>query len=215
MSTPGVDHPEERSVVDVKAVSRDDVLVSFVERVSAGELVLSVGTDAEQRRVRLEPGEHLELIWRGPEELRSVPAELVAVDKGDDPTWRVRTIGPASRGQRRAAVRAPLAVPLELKVGQAVLPGATLDLSEGGTRCLLAGDSGKQPDIEAGKVVPVTLDLDGNRLAVDAEVVRRHAREDERTELSLRFVGLGERREDVIRRRVFAELRDLRSRGVI
>ncbi|MGR7025155.1 flagellar brake protein [Geodermatophilus sp. URMC 62] len=214
MSTPGVDHPEERSVVDVKAVSPDDVLLSFVEEASASELVLSVGTDAAQRRVRLEPGEHLELIWRGPEELRSVPAELVAVSTGDDPTWRVRTVGPASRGQRRAAVRAPLAVPLELKVGGTVLRGATLDLSEGGSRCLLAA-GGEQPAVEAGTVVPVTVDLDGDRLTVDAEVVRHHPREDDRTELSLRFLRIGEKREDTIRRRVFAELRDLRSRGVM
>jgi hypothetical protein len=39
MSTPGVDHPEERSVVDVKAVSRDDVLLSFVEEASASASV--------------------------------------------------------------------------------------------------------------------------------------------------------------------------------
>ena len=215
MTTPGVDHPEERSVVDVKAVSRDDVLISFVEEASGSELVLSVGTDSSQRRVRLEPGEHLELIWRGPEELRSVPAELVAVSAGDTPTWRIRTVGPASRGQRRAAVRAPLAVPLELTVGGTVLQGATLDLSEGGSRCLLAGNAEKQPAVEAGTVVPVTVDLDGDRLTVDAEVVRHHPREDDRTELSLRFLRIGEKREDLIRRRVFAELRDLRSRGLI
>ncbi len=215
MATPGVDHPEERAVVDVKAESRGDVLLSFVEEVSADELVLSVGTDALKRRARLDVGEHVELIWRGPEELRSVPAELVEIVAGDNPLWRIRTTGPASRGQRRAAVRAPLAVPLELKLGTAVLAGATLDLSEGGSRCLFREPGEGTPDVEVGAVLPAVFDVDGTSMAFDVEVIRRHAREDGRPELSLRFLNLSEKRQDVIRRRVFAELRDLRSRGVI
>ncbi|MGY1696531.1 flagellar brake protein [Geodermatophilus sp. SYSU D00814] len=216
MTTPGVDHPEEKAVLDVKASSRADVLTSFVERVSGSELVVSVGEDAQKRRVRLDTGEHLELIWRGPEELRSLPAELVEVVTGDSPTWRLKIVGPASRGQRRNAVRAPMSVPVELAVGERVLAGTTIDLSEGGTHCLLTGKPGaERPEIEVGTVLPVVVDLDGDRLAAKAEVIRRHPRDDHHTELSLRFVGLGERREDTIRRRVFAELRDLRSRGLI
>ncbi len=216
MATPGVDHPEERAVLDVKASSRSDVLISFVERVSGWELVVSVGEDAQKRRVRLDTGEHLELIWRGPEELRSLPAELVEVVTGDSPTWRLKVVGPASRGQRRSAVRAPMSMPVELTLGERVLSGTTIDLSEGGTHCMLTGKPGAaKPEIEVGAVLPVAVDLDGDRLATKAEVIRRHPRDDEHTELSLRFVGLGEKREDAIRRRVFAELRDLRSRGLI
>jgi hypothetical protein len=216
MGTPGVDYPEDRTVLDVKAVSRDDVLTSFVEEATGGELVVSVGEDSSKRRVRLDVGERMELIWRGPEELRSLPVELVEVRSGDSPTWRLRSVGPASRGQRRNAVRAPMSVPIELGAGNAVLVGTTLDLSEGGTHCLLAAKPGVEPpSVEAGAVLPVTVDLDGDRLTAKAEVIRRHLREDDHTELSLRFVGLGERREDLIRRRVFAELRDLRSRGLI
>jgi hypothetical protein len=216
MATPGVDYPEDRTVLDVKAVSRDDVLTSFVEQATGGELVVSVGEDAQKRRVRLDVGERLELVWRGPEELRSLPVELVEVRTGDAPTWLLRVVGPASRGQRRNAVRVPMSVPVELGAGEGMLVGATLDLSEGGTRCLLNGKPGTATrTVEVGSVLPVTVDLDGNRLAAQAEVIRRHPRDDDRTELSLRFVGLGERREDIIRRRVFAEMRDLRSRGLI
>ena len=57
--------------------------------------------------------------------------------------------------------------------------------------------------------------LTGQRLTAQAEVIRRHPREDAHTELSIRFIGLGERREDAIRRYVFAEMRDLRTRGLI
>lgn len=216
MTTPGVDHPEERAVLDVKASSRADVLVSFVERVSGSELVVSVGEDAQKRRVRLDTGEHLELIWRGPEELRSLPAQLVEVVTGDSPTWRLKVLGPASRGQRRSAVRVPMSVPVELTLGEQVLRGTTVDLSEGGTRCLLSGAPGAaRPEVEVGTVVPVVVELDGQRLTAQAEVIRRHPREDAHTELSIRFIGLGERREDAIRRYVFAEMRDLRTRGLI
>jgi PilZ domain-containing protein len=215
MATPGVDYPEDRSVLDVKAVSRDDVLTSFVEEATGGELVVSVGEDASRRRVRLEPGEVLELVWRGPEELRSVPAVLLDVRGGDTPTWRVRIAGPSSRGQRRSAVRAPMTLALTVHAGGSRRSGATLDLSEGGTHCLLDGEPDRSGALEVGSVVHVSLDLDGRSLAAKAEVIRRHPREDKRPELSLRFIGLPERDQDDVRRRVFAELRELRSRGLI
>jgi hypothetical protein len=203
-------------VVEVKATSRAEVLTSFVEQVGSGELILAVGTDASQRRVRLESGERLELLWRGPEGLRALPVELVGVEHGEAPTWRVRPAGPASRGQRRAAVRAPVSVPVELGVESQVLPGTSVDLSEGGMRCILSSATATaKHSLEAGSVVPVAIELAGRRLACQGEVVRRHPRTDERAELSLRFVGLVEKQEDAIRREVFAQLRDLRSRGLI
>jgi c-di-GMP-binding flagellar brake protein YcgR len=216
MGTSGVDHPEDRNVLDVKASSRADVLISFVEQASESELLVTVGEDAQRRRVRLETGEHLEVIWRGPDELRSLPARLVEVVPADPPTWRLAIVGPASRGQRRNAVRAPMSVSVHLTVGEQVLAGTTLDLSEGGTRCLVsAGSGGQAPAVEVGAVLPVDVDLEGDHLVCRAEVIRRHPRTDEHVELSLRFVGLEEKREDAVRRRVFAELRDLRSRGLI
>ncbi|MGY1724584.1 flagellar brake protein [Blastococcus sp. SYSU DS0533] len=213
---PGVDYPEEKVVVEVKATSREDVLTSFVERAAPQELVLTVGMDAAQRRVRLEPGEQLQLLWKGPEELRALPAELVHVEAGEGPTWRVRPVGPASRGQRRAAVRAPVSVPVELGAGDQVLLGASVDLSEGGMRCLLSSPvPAASPSLEPGSVVPVALVVGGDRMTCNGEVVRRHARTDDRAELSFRFLRLGERQEDVIRREVFAQLRELRSRGLL
>jgi PilZ domain len=218
---PGVDFPDERTAVDVQTGSRDDVLVSFVEKAAGQELVLSVGQDATHRRVRLEPGELLDLIWRGPGELRAVPAELLAVDGGIAPTWRVRMTGPAARGQRRAAVRAPMGFAVELSAGEARFQGRTLDLSEGGVRCLLraagvpASAEQPPPPPEVGDVATVTVQLDGDRISCSAEVVRRHRRDDDHLELSLRLLDLGERREDVIRRHVFAGLRELRSRGLL
>lgn len=219
---PGVDHPEAMAVVDVLAASRGDAVMSFVQAVHGSELVLTVGQDRSQRRVRLDLGERLELVWKGPEELRSLPAELLSVDTGgSEPTWRVRVVGRAARGQRRAAVRAPLDFRAELVLDKEPFQGVTVDISEGGMRCLVDaapgdGAPGSGPTVpEVGAVVPVVVHLEDGRIRCQAEIVRRHRREDRRAELSVRFIGLPEPDQDTIRRNVFAGLRDLRARGLI
>jgi len=52
-------------------------------------------------------------------------------------------------------------------------------------------------------------------VACVSEISRRHPRDDARTELSLRFIGLPEHAQDDLRRLVFARLRDLRQRGLL
>jgi hypothetical protein len=242
---PGVDYPEEKMPIDVRAQSRGDNLLSFVESTENGELILAVGEDRQRRPVRLEPGEHLELMWRGPDELRSVPAELIAVENGNRPTWRVRTIGPAARGQRRAAVRAPMDFPVTLAQGARTLTGVSVDLSEGGLRCLLDegqddrrttsaaaapspadGQTAAGGDVavtvateqllQVGSIQQVTVRLDDrDYVTAKGEVVRHFPRADKREEVSIRFIGLPEKMEDLIRARVFARLRDLRARGIL
>jgi c-di-GMP-binding flagellar brake protein YcgR len=120
-------------------------------------------------------------------------------------------------------VRAPLVVPVQLTHGKAHLSGMTLDLSEGGLRCVLdslveqpsasAGDAAET--LSVGERMAIVVTLDSAVVEGRAEVVRRQHREDGQTELSLRFVGLPEVTKDVIRRAVFACLRDLRLRGLI
>ncbi|MCF6736606.1 PilZ domain-containing protein [Blastococcus sp. KM273129] len=133
----GVDYPEARTVVDLLATSRGDVLISLVESSDPTEIVVSIGEDRSRRRVRLEAGEHVEVIWRGPEELRSLPTELIAAEL-HPPQWRLRPVGPSTRGQRRSAVRAPLSLQVQMTVGPDVLHGLTVDISEGGIRALFA-----------------------------------------------------------------------------
>ena len=105
---PGIDFPEDRSPVDVLAASRGDAVMCFVEEIHDDELVLTIGQDRFGHPVRLHPGERLELVWKDAGELRSLPAELTGIDTGPQVRWRIRPAGPAARGQRRAAVRAPL-----------------------------------------------------------------------------------------------------------
>lgn len=241
MGEPGLDYPDEKMPIDLRAESRADTLMSFVEYIDDGELVLSVGEDRQRRRVSLELGEHLELLWRGPDEFRAVPAELVAVETGDRGMWRVRTVGPAARGQRRAAVRAPLDCRLTLTAEGRTLEGVSVDLSEGGVRCLLADaadavavsgaaedptpggeqagadtDGATDARLQVGSIQQVTVWFDDrDYITANGEVIRHHPREDKREEVSIRFIGLPEKMEDFVRARVFARLRDLRARGLL
>ena len=151
-----------------------------------------------------------------------MPVELIAVDRGTGSFWRVRSARPAARGQRRAAVRAPLPVPVRVDHDGVRLAGVTVDLSEGGLRSLV-DPVGPEPTrraasrapLETGDVVTVHLPFDRGVVDGGAEVVRRHRRSDDHIELSLRFLGIPERDRDLIRRSVFACLRDLRARGVL
>ncbi|MBN1094025.1 PilZ domain-containing protein [Blastococcus sp. TML/M2B] len=237
LGEPGVDFPEEKTVLDVVATSRGDVLVSWVEEVRDDELIVSIPKDRAQRGVPMHNGERLELIWRGPEELRALPVELIDTQSAAGPCLRLRAVGPAGRGQRRAAVRAPLVLPIQVSRPTHSLRGNTLDLSEGGLRCLLhpanaedhtsavdaPPNEGPREDardgasglLEVGQVVDLTIGEADDELRGRGEVVRRHPRNDKLQEVSVRFIGLPVHLEDAIRRRVFANLREMRMRGLM
>jgi len=232
---PGIDFPETREPVDVQAASRGDALTSFVESSGDGEIVVSVAVDRSGRRVRLEAGEDLQLVWKGPEGLRARPVQLLEVILGDEPTWRLKPVGPAARGQRRNAVRSPLSLPVEIALGQSQVIGETVDVSEAGLRVLLTPATGSRttheapedgdaaapaaeaPRPEIGAVLDLVLAVNEQQAPIRSkvEVVRTHPRTDRLLELSVRFIGLPEGEEDRIRARVFTELRLLRSRGAI
>ena len=236
---PGVDYPEVKAVIDVIAATRSDVLISWVEEVRDDELIITVPRDKSQRRVRLDSGERLDLVWKGPNELRALPAELLSLEGAEEPCWRVRRTGPAGRGQRRAAVRVALRLPVQVHRGADRFTGVTVDVSEGGLRCALARPrqtrpirlvSGPQQEddnslqapsggttnrLEAGEVVTVDLQLGEDQVSCQGEVMRHFKGETPEMQVSIRFIGLSEQAEDLIRRHVFAALRDLRKRGLI
>ena len=56
---------------------------------------------------------------------------------------------------------------------------------------------------------------DGEEIACRGEVIRRIPRQDRGVELSLRFLDMPEKTQDLIRRHVFAGLRSLRARGML
>ncbi|KQS66877.1 PilZ domain-containing protein [Modestobacter sp. Leaf380] len=210
---PGEDHPEERSVVDVRLPDREDLLVSFVpDGGTAGpDLVVTVAQDRGGRRVRVPVGDQLELVWLDRDTPRARTAELLAVDLGAEPTWRLAFRGHSRSAQRRGAVRAPLSLPTELADGDQVLRGTSLDLSETGLR-------GRWPVTtdwpDTGDTVTATVELTMGRWVTGTADVRRAFRSgDGWLEASVVFTDLSEREQDQLRARVFERLRELARRG--
>lgn len=225
-------HPAAGSVVEVMAASRGDTLVAWSEGRQAPDLILSAPLDSSQRPVILDIGERLEVVWRDLGELRALPVVLAAIELGERPRWRLRIAGVMRRAQRREAVRTPLSVAVRVGPELASADGTTVDVSEGGCRCILSGSRPPSPSPpspslpdpdhgggshgpDTGDVVPVAVLFPEFTITCLAEVTYRHARPDARMELSLRFIGLTEHQQDLIRRRVFARLRELRSRGLL
>ena len=224
LGLPGEDYPEVGAIVDLIPASHGDACVSRVDDVGDGVLVASIPKDLGRRPMVLAVGEQIEVIWKTPGALRCLPVVLADIDPGEPPHWRLRPAGVVQRGLRRHAVRAPLAVPLVLGTGKATAHGTTLDVSEGGLRCVLDGSrpapgasapvpSG--PEFRVGDVVRVSASFPDLTVTCLSEITRRHADGHSPTELSLRFVGLPEHVQDALRRRVFARLRDRRQRGLI
>lgn len=212
MGVPGVDVPEVKDVVDVFVADRGTPLLSFVEETTDDEVVIAVARTREGTRVPLPVGERFEVVWRGHDELRSVPVEIVAIDRGENPRWRVRPVGPATKGQRRRAVRAQMGRTVQVDVDGVQMAGVTLDVSEGGMKVVLGHDVVSPP--RAGGTAAVQLQLERGEVACDAEVVHLFHREDGRHAVSFRFIDLPTRTEDLIRREVFEELRVQRARGL-
>lgn len=217
MSQPGVDYPDEKTVLDVFTDGQQDSLTSIVQQADGGQLVLTVAQERSGRRVHVDVGGHLELVWRGPDTLHGLFVQLEDVAKGAEPTWRVRPTGPVRAVQRRDAVRAPVRLKVVASAGGDPQSGWTVDLSEGGIRCTLQGvpltAEGGEKRRHVGDVLTVTVVVDGTEVTDQMRVVRLHPRTDGAWEASLCFTGLGDKVEDLIRKRVFTELRALRAKG--
>jgi hypothetical protein len=212
-----VEFPSVREIVDVQTEGVDEGATATVLEVDGDTLHVTVARTATGRPLRLEPGARLRFTWRDGRRLLGAPAEIVSTDLGAGPRWEVRVIGPVERSQRRNAVRAALRLPVTVTTVGVQRAGTTLDLSEGGARLLLDEapvDADGRPVREAGTALRLTLDLDGEPVVDEVRIVRRHLREDDRWEASVRFTGLTERQEDAVRRRVFAELRAQAASGL-
>lgn len=207
--------PEVKDVVDVVVADQGKVLVSYVEATTEQEIVLTVARGRDDLRVSLPVGEQFQIVWRGSDELRALPVELVALDRGEQPLWRVRPVGPATTGQRRHAVRAQMDRTVQVSVEDARLAGTTLDVSEGGMKVVFGHDVVTPP--KPGVVAHVQLQLSRGEVACAAEVIRHFQREDAPPALSFRFIDLPSRTEDLIRGEVFEELRvqQQRARGLV
>ena len=208
MSEPGIDHPVVDGEAHVSLPGQGITVSSRVEALDGDFLVLrpSVGEFVEQAVVGA--GSPVEVQWQRPEDMRSAPAEVLAVEQGAVLRWRLRLTGPAEVTQRRNAVRGRVAVPVEIGLGNAEFKAETADLSEAGMRVNLDG-FGLLPD--TGSTLDLRIEVDGVTVVTRGEVIRAVAR-GARWSLSIRFLGLEEKHEDRIRRRVFQALREERAR---
>jgi hypothetical protein len=204
--------PSEKTVVDVVGVQHGRVTTGIVDEVSGDVVTLVVPLDRD-RDVTPEPGSRLELIWKDGDQLLAVPVVVATDSHRDGAVLCVQRTGPATPGQRRSAVRAPLRLPVQLAFERQMLSGITVDVSESGLRCVL--DSAAITP-SAREACSATVVFGSAVVTGRAEVVRRHRPQDgSPTELSIRFADLPEATQDLIRRQVFAHLRDLRLRGLI
>ena len=213
---PNIDYPGADTALSVVPVGQDDALTSRVRHIGAKNMHVTSPRDGVGEAVRLRPGDAMELSWQAEDGFRSVQAQLV--DVGADGLWQLRVKGEAVRTQRREAVRAPLGLPVRVVYGRTELVGSTVDLSEGGLRCVFRphADLGTNiPFPKPGHPIGLMLDLYSDQLDTQVEFIRRRRRDDQLHEWSLRFLQLPEPAKDLIRSHVFTALRNARARGLV
>jgi PilZ domain len=159
-------------------------------------------------------GRRAHLVWGDIRGSRALPVELSAVQHSSVPLWHFRAVGPPVVDQRRAAVRVPLQLPVQLHGPRGAIASATLDVSESGLRCLVDGPVEQLP--LTGEIVQATILLRGDADPLDlrGQVLMVRQRGDAALTLVLAFVGLAGRDQDRLRARVFEELRTRRARGL-
>jgi hypothetical protein len=213
---PNIDYPDAGTALSVVPFGQDDALTARVRRVGELNLHVTPARNGTGEIVRMAPGEHMELSWQADDGFRSVEAALI--DVAADGLWQLRVKGEATRTQRRDAVRAPFGLPVRVVFGHTELVGSTVDVSEGGLRCVFRphGDLGNSiPFPKAGQPIGLVLDLYSDQLEMQVEFICRHPRADQLHEWSLKFTAMPEAAQDLVRSHVFTALRNARARGLV
>jgi len=207
-SVPGVDHPVEQTEAEVTLTGRGISVSTRVEVVQNEFISVrpSVGEFVDQVVVHV--GDVVEIFWKTDDAQRALPAEVTDVEQGAVIRWRMRATGPAEASQRRKAVRGRVTVPVEAEYGSVDLKGETIDISEAGLRAEFEG-FGAPP--ESGAKLGLTISLEDGAIKTKAEVVRTVAK-GARWVISIRFAGIQEKDQDLVRRRVFQALREERAK---
>lgn len=209
MDEPGFDHPEVETEADITLTGRGISVSSRVEHATDKVVVVRPSTGDYVEDFVATVGDSVEVFWRHGGEGRSFPAEVTGVEQDPVVRWTLTVTGRAEHSQRRKAVRARVAVPVKaLYQGGTELVGEAVDMSENGMRALIDG-WGLPP--EPGMKVDLTLDLGEGSMKLAGEILRHQSR-GARWLMSIRFLGLQEKDEDRLRRRVFQALREERAR---
>jgi c-di-GMP-binding flagellar brake protein YcgR len=207
-----IDRPEERSDADVTLITRGITVTARVEVSEETTIVVAPAGEGTEWKTTVNPGDPVEIYWVGGQEERTLRAVILAVEaeEGLDPRWKLSVNGPATRSQRRKAVRGRVELPILFPWSGGTVTGKTVDVSEAGARALVDG-WGLPP--ESGTGLFVTVTLEDAVVDVAAEVVW-HADRGKQWLMAMKFVDVPEKAADQLRRRVFQELRDERARAV-
>jgi hypothetical protein len=204
-----LERPEASTQADVTLVTRGITVTACVDRSDESGLVVRPAGTGRSWDDAIKPGDPVEVYWVSGFEERTLPARVASVDHSAEPRWQLRPTGPAERSQRRKAVRAKTELPVVMPWAGGLLKGATIDLSEGGTKVLVDG-WGLPPDAGTPLLVTISLDED-DPLDVQGEVVWTAEKGNKQWVLAIRFPQASERDGDAIRRRVFRALREERA----
>jgi c-di-GMP-binding flagellar brake protein YcgR len=152
-------------------------------------------------------GREIELSWVSPRGRYMQHCQLVEHISSRPRLWRLRPYDHATLIQRRRYVRARAAVAVLLFLPGVVIPGTTIDISEGGFRIRIAR---RQIDELTAATIHVTIA--GTPLELQGHVVRTSVTEMGQTEVVIAFQA-DTRESDAIRKFVF-ELQ-LRARAAL
>lgn len=174
------------------------------------------GTGGVSSIVRPRLGERLSVRWRASRGIGTLNGHVVHATVGQLPSWTVAVDGDPVVIQRRRFVRVPVTLPV-----LAVVPGevgvaeqrwllTTVDLAEGGMRCL-APDPVEEidgPSWPAEGDVELHFAIAGTRFVVPARIVWSSPAVRGRVyplSIAFKFVGLPRRWADQLRRFVFSQ----------
>ncbi len=204
------DGPDIKDIVDISLDSETEPFVTMVEGNDPEEITIEAPVNRAGRLVNPPIGTGGLLVWRPAGGLQQAPVTVARITRARPAQWGLRFAGAATKCQRRTFVRADVFLPVLLTVAGDQVAVTGVDLSEGGLRCRVPSEV--RPSVRDS--VQITFDI-GVSLSVAAEVMRVSPRnEDTHGELGLCFTDLSIDNADRVRSYVFAQLRQLRAKGL-
>lgn len=130
-------------------------------------------------------GSSLLLSWDGAAGRAELPVVLTDLPALRVPVWRLAPAPTSLPPQRRASVRAPAFLRVELRRGTDRWQAGLCDLSEGGARCLVGDAEG----LMAGQKLSLRFELDEQPVQLPAELLAVETIDRGRATLRLRFAA--------------------------
>lgn len=159
---------------------------------------------AEPQDMTARSGQTVHVRWITPRGLAELTATVEArSSQGAMAMWRVRAAAAPEVQQRRRFVRARALLHVDIEweegLGLQRVPATSVDISEGGIQMVTLGTD----DVAVGRAVVVAVDLDGEQVRLNGDVLQSRVRPDGSRSVIVRFVGVRSGDADRVRRYVF------------